>query len=683
MHQPVFFPSSRHFEGDGDYSDQEKDNSDDEKSFRENLIRKEFKKRRRSSSSSRTRAPPSVPEEPGWGCPLKEASNFAHITGLSVQARLHCLKMIEEALKANVRAEGAVENLNDLLFATSSVAVDLEYDVFRASKVHTTYRANILKKTNEIKAATKQGQLYKPTEKEKTEPVQKPAKRRLPVAEDTIYDFDDEFDDLDDADLLLGVDEDWSRGQASLDNEPHTSTLSDKPEQKSISGITNDRSRSIKPSPFITASQLVSSSDHDSDFLSYDDFGISTSDNFDFKTMEDTSRKSKGAFVKASQMLPKDHNGKRRGVNSKQNCVGDFTSSQESVHKTSNHQDVDFEIKKTSKKEKHGQKSSNNTKLKTKRKNKFIHTVPSASITSFFAKESKKSPKATTTTTTTTTTTISKEFETTLHEDPLTLCPTSLSPSSPTSSLSEFSIRKRLLDCNDSPEAKESSHLPSRSSKKPKLTVECEWNPTVGCSEYFDELDDDFEAAGQMNGFAQEPEEEKITNALSGRSMGEDTSKRTSGKTSAFVTASEMLSQKEGSLRNVKKGIYVTCKDKSVSKKVQHHHHHHSHSSKHHIHKETRKMNKYLNHTVCSKSKANSTTCVMTSKRIAGTPKKTTYSVHSSSKSPVKQVAAVVVKHLSPYLTKGRISNKVSSVTCLSSNHNVLSESRLGHVTCW
>ncbi|KAG8446356.1 hypothetical protein GDO86_013987 [Hymenochirus boettgeri] len=91
---------------------------------------------------------------PSEDCTLKDACNDK-IPRLTVKAREHCLKMLEEALTKNVQAAEA-EHCTDV----ASVAVDLEYEVFRNSKASNLYKAAVLKKVSEINKALKDGELH-------------------------------------------------------------------------------------------------------------------------------------------------------------------------------------------------------------------------------------------------------------------------------------------------------------------------------------------------------------------------------------------------------------------------------------------------------------------------------------------------------------------------------------------
>ncbi|KAM8945883.1 ATP-dependent DNA helicase Q5 [Pelodytes ibericus] len=91
---------------------------------------------------------------PDADCPLKDASNDK-IPKLTVKAREHCLKMLEEALTKNLEIAKR-ENCVDI----GSSAVDLEYEVFRSNKMSNLYKAGVLKKVAEINKASKDEELH-------------------------------------------------------------------------------------------------------------------------------------------------------------------------------------------------------------------------------------------------------------------------------------------------------------------------------------------------------------------------------------------------------------------------------------------------------------------------------------------------------------------------------------------
>nr|XP_056712068.1 ATP-dependent DNA helicase Q5 [Euleptes europaea] len=91
---------------------------------------------------------------PDADCPLKDAAS-RKIARITVKAREHCLKMLEEALSSNLQA-GLTKNGSDPL----TCAVEMEYDAFQMSKTANLYKAAVLKKVGEINKASKDGELY-------------------------------------------------------------------------------------------------------------------------------------------------------------------------------------------------------------------------------------------------------------------------------------------------------------------------------------------------------------------------------------------------------------------------------------------------------------------------------------------------------------------------------------------
>ncbi|XP_036268391.1 ATP-dependent DNA helicase Q5 isoform X2 [Pipistrellus kuhlii] len=93
---------------------------------------------------------------PDEDCPLKEASS-RKIPRLTVKAREHCLRLLEEALGSNCQAAGTTQG-PDL----QAKAVEIEHEMFRNAKAANLYKASVLKKVAEIHRTSKDGQLYHP-----------------------------------------------------------------------------------------------------------------------------------------------------------------------------------------------------------------------------------------------------------------------------------------------------------------------------------------------------------------------------------------------------------------------------------------------------------------------------------------------------------------------------------------
>ncbi|KAM4843268.1 ATP-dependent DNA helicase Q5 [Thomomys bottae] len=91
---------------------------------------------------------------PDENCPLKDASS-SKIPRLTVKAREHCLRLLEEALSSNHQAADSTGGAD---FQTK--AVELEHETFRNAKMANLYKASVLKKVAEIHKASKDGQLY-------------------------------------------------------------------------------------------------------------------------------------------------------------------------------------------------------------------------------------------------------------------------------------------------------------------------------------------------------------------------------------------------------------------------------------------------------------------------------------------------------------------------------------------
>ncbi|XP_020858314.1 ATP-dependent DNA helicase Q5 isoform X1 [Phascolarctos cinereus] len=91
---------------------------------------------------------------PDDDCPLKEASS-RKIPRLTVKAREHCLKLLEEALSSNLQTVCTTERTDQ-----QARAVELEYEAFRSTKMANLYKASVLKKVAEIHKASNDGKLY-------------------------------------------------------------------------------------------------------------------------------------------------------------------------------------------------------------------------------------------------------------------------------------------------------------------------------------------------------------------------------------------------------------------------------------------------------------------------------------------------------------------------------------------
>uniref|UniRef100_A0A8B9D8H4 ATP-dependent DNA helicase Q5 n=1 Tax=Anser cygnoides TaxID=8845 RepID=A0A8B9D8H4_ANSCY len=85
---------------------------------------------------------------------LRKVSLYTFVRDSQI-GREHCLKILEEALRANqkVPAEGKGSDPH-------ACAVELEYEAFRTSKMANSYKASVLKKVAEINKASKGGELF-------------------------------------------------------------------------------------------------------------------------------------------------------------------------------------------------------------------------------------------------------------------------------------------------------------------------------------------------------------------------------------------------------------------------------------------------------------------------------------------------------------------------------------------
>ncbi|XP_078510661.1 ATP-dependent DNA helicase Q5 isoform X2 [Lissotriton helveticus] len=101
---------------------------------------------------------PTIKEEatdvPDPNCPLKDAAS-KKIPKLTIKAREHCLRMLEDALRNNALEATSCRYLN-----TDARAVEMEHEAFRSSKMVNLYKATMLKKVAEINKASKVGEMY-------------------------------------------------------------------------------------------------------------------------------------------------------------------------------------------------------------------------------------------------------------------------------------------------------------------------------------------------------------------------------------------------------------------------------------------------------------------------------------------------------------------------------------------
>ncbi|XP_064423632.1 ATP-dependent DNA helicase Q5 isoform X2 [Latimeria chalumnae] len=91
---------------------------------------------------------------PDSDCPLKDATS-RKVAKLTVKAREHCLKMLEEALQSNQQNTATVSSADP-----HECAVEMEHGVYRSSKMANLYKASVLKKVAEINKATNEETLY-------------------------------------------------------------------------------------------------------------------------------------------------------------------------------------------------------------------------------------------------------------------------------------------------------------------------------------------------------------------------------------------------------------------------------------------------------------------------------------------------------------------------------------------
>ncbi|KAM6470359.1 ATP-dependent DNA helicase Q5 isoform 2-T2 [Liasis olivaceus] len=123
-------------------------NEDSQKKEWNIFYKKQMKLRKGKEPENDNFVPPDI------DCPLKDPAS-RKIARITVKAREHCLKMLEEALVINRQAAPVTESSGLL-----ACAVEMEYEAFRTSKMANLYKASVLKKVTEINKASKSGELY-------------------------------------------------------------------------------------------------------------------------------------------------------------------------------------------------------------------------------------------------------------------------------------------------------------------------------------------------------------------------------------------------------------------------------------------------------------------------------------------------------------------------------------------
>ncbi|KAL1277591.1 hypothetical protein QQF64_024264, partial [Cirrhinus molitorella] len=123
---------------DEEWGDEEDDSDKRKKEFGD-LFRKQMRLRKASDVAKETFVPPDA------DCVLKDASS-QRIPKLTVKSREHCLSLLQECL-TNHRGAAELSNCSDTL----DQAVEIEYEIFRASKSANLYKAAVLKRVSEMK----------------------------------------------------------------------------------------------------------------------------------------------------------------------------------------------------------------------------------------------------------------------------------------------------------------------------------------------------------------------------------------------------------------------------------------------------------------------------------------------------------------------------------------------------
>ncbi|XP_052408031.1 ATP-dependent DNA helicase Q5 isoform X1 [Carassius gibelio] len=117
----------------------EEDDSEKRKKEFGSLFRKQMSLRRTSDVAKETFVPPDD------DCMLRDASS-QRIPRLTVKSREHCLSLLQECL-TNHRGAAELSHSSDTL----DEAVEIEHEIFRASKSANLYKASVLKRVSEMK----------------------------------------------------------------------------------------------------------------------------------------------------------------------------------------------------------------------------------------------------------------------------------------------------------------------------------------------------------------------------------------------------------------------------------------------------------------------------------------------------------------------------------------------------
>uniref|UniRef100_A0A8C1XCZ6 ATP-dependent DNA helicase n=1 Tax=Cyprinus carpio TaxID=7962 RepID=A0A8C1XCZ6_CYPCA len=117
----------------------EEDDSEKRKKEFGDLFRKQMSLRRMSDVAKETFVPPDA------DCMLRDASS-QRIPRLTVKSREHCLSLLQECL-TNHRGAAELSHSSDTL----DQAVEIEHEIFRASKSANLYKASVLKRVSEMK----------------------------------------------------------------------------------------------------------------------------------------------------------------------------------------------------------------------------------------------------------------------------------------------------------------------------------------------------------------------------------------------------------------------------------------------------------------------------------------------------------------------------------------------------
>ncbi|XP_059147402.1 ATP-dependent DNA helicase Q5-like [Physella acuta] len=146
-------------EDEGEYH-RERKQAEKQKKVRTTIIMKEFEKRKAVNKSAPEEKSDDF-EPPSADCPLRDASS-QRVTKLTVKTREHCFEMIEKSLYENFIRVYAEEDqrIRARDYEPRTNALDLEHQIFLASKLAPMYKSSVTKLVSEIRKLTQNNEAH-------------------------------------------------------------------------------------------------------------------------------------------------------------------------------------------------------------------------------------------------------------------------------------------------------------------------------------------------------------------------------------------------------------------------------------------------------------------------------------------------------------------------------------------